>query len=76
MDCPDVSQLGPLPNMYENTWQVPGKLLSAWAEGAAVVLSGLGLLMQRGVPEAFAPLPVHRVLRPASRHDRPGTRGR
>lgn len=40
----DVGQLGPLPNMYENTWHVPGKLLSAWAEGAAVVLSGLGLI--------------------------------
>jgi hypothetical protein len=44
----DVGQLGPLPNMYENTWQVPGKLLSAWAEGAAVVLAGLGLLAHRG----------------------------
>ena len=33
--------------MYENTWQVPGKLLSAWAEGAAVVLAGLGLLTHR-----------------------------
>jgi hypothetical protein len=46
----DVGQLGPLPNMYENTWQVPGKLLSAWAEGAAVVLAGLGLLTHRGAP--------------------------
>lgn len=43
----DVGPLGPLPNMYENTWQVPGKLLSAWAEGAAVVLAGLGLLTHR-----------------------------
>jgi len=41
----DVGQLGPIPNMYENTWQVPGKLLSAYAEGAAVVLAGLGLLV-------------------------------
>jgi hypothetical protein len=40
----DVGPLGPFPNMYENTWQVPGKLLSAYAEGAAVVLAGLGLL--------------------------------
>jgi hypothetical protein len=30
----DVGSLGPLPDMYENTWQVPGKLLLAWAEGA------------------------------------------
>ena len=44
----DVGQLGPLPDMYENTWQVPGKLLSAYAEGAAVVLAGLGLLTHRG----------------------------
>jgi hypothetical protein len=40
----DVGSLGPLPDMYENTWQVPGKLLSAYAEGAAVVLAGLGLM--------------------------------
>ena len=44
----DVGALGPLPDMYENTWQVPGKLLSAWAEGAAVVLAGLGLITHRG----------------------------
>jgi hypothetical protein len=46
----DVGSLGPLPNMYENTWQVPGKLLSAYAEGAAMVLAGLGLLMHRKHP--------------------------
>ncbi len=40
----DVGSLGPLPDMYENTWDVPGKVLSAWAEGAAVVLAALGLL--------------------------------
>jgi hypothetical protein len=44
----DVGARGPLPDMYENTWQVPGKLLSAYAEGAAVVLAGLGLLVHRG----------------------------
>jgi hypothetical protein len=43
----DVGSLGPLPDMYENTWQVPGKLLSAWAEAATVVLAGLGLLSHR-----------------------------
>jgi hypothetical protein len=42
----DVGALGPLPDMYENTWQVPGKLLSASAEAAAVVLAGLGLLVR------------------------------
>jgi hypothetical protein len=46
----DVGQLGPLPDMYENTWQVPGKLLSAYAEAAAVVLAGLGLLTHRKHP--------------------------
>src|SRR5262245_36782244 len=40
----DVGQLGPLPDMYENTWQVPGKLLSAWSEGAAVILAGAGVV--------------------------------
>jgi hypothetical protein len=45
----DLGALGPLPNMYENTWQVPGKLQSAYAEGAAVVLAGLGLVVHRGV---------------------------
>jgi hypothetical protein len=34
--------------MYETTWQVPGKLLSAYAEAAAVVLAALGLLTYRG----------------------------
>ena len=46
----DVGALGPLPDMYENTWQVPGKLLSAYAEAAAVVLAGLGLLTHRKHP--------------------------
>jgi hypothetical protein len=45
-----VGAVGPLPDMYENTWQVPGKLLSAYAEGAAVVLAGLGLLTHRKHP--------------------------
>jgi hypothetical protein len=43
----DVGTLGPLPDMYENIWQVPGKLLSAYAEAAAVLLAGLGLLTHR-----------------------------
>ncbi len=41
----DVGSLGPLPNLYENTWRVPGKLFSAYAEGAAVVLSAIGLIV-------------------------------
>jgi len=46
----DVGVLGPLPDMYENTWKVPGKLLSTYAEAAAVVLAGLGLLTHRKRP--------------------------
>jgi hypothetical protein len=46
----DVGALGPLPDMYEDTWQVPGKLLSAYAEGATVILAGLGLLTHRPAP--------------------------
>ena len=38
-----------MPDMYENTWQVPGKLLSAVAE-AAVVLATLGLFIHRKHP--------------------------
>jgi len=55
----DLGALCPLPDMYENTWQVPGKLLSAYAEGAAVVLAGVGLLTHRGaIPtRAYAGVP-------------------
>ena len=35
----DVGALGPLPNMYEPTWDVSGKLLSTYAEGTAVLIS-------------------------------------
>lgn len=41
----DFGRLGPLPAMYEPTWSVPGKLLSAYAEGAATLLSAAGLLL-------------------------------
>jgi hypothetical protein len=54
----DVGAVGPLPEMYENTWQVPGKLLSAYAEGAAVVLAGLGLLTHRKRPGMERLIPV------------------
>jgi hypothetical protein len=54
----DVGSLGPLPDMYENTWQVPGKLLSASAEGAAVVLATPGLLTHRKRPGTEPLIPV------------------
>jgi len=48
----DVETIGPLPNMYEPTWEVPGKPLSAYAEGGAAVLSALGFTLGR---KRFAP---------------------
>jgi hypothetical protein len=68
----DVGTLGPLPDMYENTWQVPGKLLSAYAEGAAVVLAGLGLLaaeLARRPASADRGLGVQPRPRPGAAHD-------
>jgi hypothetical protein len=41
----DVGPLGPLPNMYEPTWAVPGKTASAVAEAAATVLAVTGLAL-------------------------------
>jgi hypothetical protein len=63
-----VGALGPLPDMYENTWQVPGKLLSAYAEGAAVVLAALGLRTHRSAATP-TPLPVPRLHEMAMRSD-------
>lgn len=59
----DVGVLGPLPDMYENTWQVPGKLVSAVAEGAAVVLAGLGLRTHRRHSGTEPPVPVAAITR-------------
>jgi len=41
----NVGALGPLPNLYENTWSPPGKVLSAVAEGLAALLSIVGLIL-------------------------------
>ncbi len=54
----DVGAVGPLQNMYEPIWQVPGKLVSACFEGAGGLLSVTGLLLavrtrpgsERGAP--------------------------
>jgi hypothetical protein len=43
----DVGRLGPLPNMYEPTWALPGKAASAWAEGGGIILAAAGLLTTR-----------------------------
>jgi hypothetical protein len=45
----DVGALGPLPDMYEPTWALPGKAASAWAEGAGVLLAIAGFLTTRRV---------------------------
>jgi hypothetical protein len=39
----DVGPLGPLPDMYEPTWELPGKRLTAGAEIAAALVALLGL---------------------------------
>ena len=41
----NVGALGPLPNLYENTWSPPGKVGSAVAETAAALLSIAGLIL-------------------------------
>lgn len=43
----NVGSIGPIPNLYEPTWQVPGKLLSAYAEASAVVITGVGGIVAR-----------------------------
>jgi hypothetical protein len=40
----DVGSIGPIPNMYEPSWQTNQKLLSAYAEAAAVVIAAIALL--------------------------------
>ncbi len=41
----NVGAIGPLQNMYEPSWQVPGKLASAYFEGAGGLLSITGLVL-------------------------------
>ena len=40
----NVGAIGPIPNMYEPSWQINQKLLSAYAEAAAVVVAVVALL--------------------------------
>lgn len=46
----DVGALGPLPDMYEPTWALPGKAGSAIAETAATVLALVGLALALRAP--------------------------
>jgi hypothetical protein len=41
----DVGALGPLPNLYEPTWALPGKLASAVAEGLGTLLAITGFVV-------------------------------
>jgi glucan phosphoethanolaminetransferase (alkaline phosphatase superfamily) len=41
----NVGQLGPLPNLYENTWSAPGKAFSAIAETLAALVAIAGLTL-------------------------------
>ncbi|MFF5075862.1 hypothetical protein ACFY36_02340 [Actinoplanes sp. NPDC000266] len=41
----NVGALGPVPNLYENTWNEPGKVGSAVAETIAALLSIAGLVL-------------------------------
>jgi glucan phosphoethanolaminetransferase (alkaline phosphatase superfamily) len=41
----NVGQLGPIPNLYENTWHAPGKVASAVAETLAALISIAGLVL-------------------------------
>lgn len=43
----NVGPIGPIPNLYEPSWQVPGKLASVFAEGIAVALSVVGVVLMR-----------------------------
>lgn len=57
----DVGDLGPIPNMFEPTWGAPGKLASAYAEGAATVLAALALLRREPIydPRALTRTAAH-----------------
>ncbi len=68
----DVGALGPIPNMYEPTWVSPGKLASAWAEGAATILTATGLALAISARPAR---PLTRVNRVAAAPGRRGAAG-
>lgn len=40
----NVGKIGPVPNMYEPSWSLPGKTMSAWAEATGALLSVVGML--------------------------------
>ena len=44
----NIGAIGPLPNLYEPAWGVPGKVPSAYAEGLAVIISAAGVVLTLG----------------------------
>lgn len=57
----DVGRVGPLPDMYDPTWALPGKRASALAETLATGLSGAGLVIAlhiRRTPARSTPGPA------------------
>ena len=51
----DVGAIGPIPNMYEPTWQTNEKLLSAYAEAAALVIAVIALTRLLRTPRGRDP---------------------
>jgi hypothetical protein len=43
----NVGAIGPIPNMYEPSWQTSDKLLSAYAEAGAVIVAAVALIRAR-----------------------------
>jgi hypothetical protein len=43
----NVGSIGPIPNMYEPSWQTSDKLLSAYAEAGAVIVAAVALVRGR-----------------------------
>ncbi len=50
-----LGALGPLPNMFEPTWALPGKLSSAWAEAIGTSLALVGLFLSVSRPKTRGP---------------------
>jgi hypothetical protein len=56
----DVGRIGPLPDMYDPVWAIPGKQASLWFEvaGAALALAGLVLALVTGPARRATVLPL------------------
>ena len=51
----NVGAIGPIPNLYEPSWQVPGKVASAFAEVIVIVLSAAGVALIGSTPRGTGP---------------------